>query len=94
MTTKASASYAAKSKVATGKAKVKARYGTVATGSVKFTLKKGTQKIKTISGKLNKKGIAKVAFKGVKAKAEYSIVEKYAGSSTLKGSSDKATFRV
>ena len=92
--TKASAAYKAKKKSAVGTAKVKARYGTAATGKVKFTLRKGTHKIKTMTDKLNKKGIAKVVFKGVKVKGKYSITEKYAGSSTLKGSSDKATFKV
>lgn len=92
--TKASASYAAKKKAATGKAKVKARYGTKATGKVKFTLKKGTHKIKTMTGKVNKKGIAKVVFKNVKAKGKYSIIAKYSGSDTLKKSSGKDTFKV
>jgi hypothetical protein len=92
--TKESANYAAKKHSATGKAKVKARYGTKVTGKVKFTLKKGTHKVKTIKGKVNKKGIAKVVFKGVKAKGKYSITGKYLGSSTLKKSSDKATFKV
>jgi hypothetical protein len=92
--TKESASYAAKKKVAKSSAKVTSRYGTPATGKVKFTLKKGTHKVKTLSSKLNKKGVAKVVFKGVKAKGKYSITAKYAGSKSLKGSSGKDTFRV
>jgi hypothetical protein len=92
--TKASASYAAKKKTATGTAKVKARYGTKVAGTVKFTLKRGTHKIKTLSDKVNKKGVAKVVFKGVKKQGKYSIVEKYTGSKSLKSSSDKAKFAV
>jgi hypothetical protein len=92
--TKESASYAAKKKSAKSTAKVKARYGTAVTGKVTFTLKKGTHKVKTLSGKVNKKGIAKVVFKGVKAKGKYSVTAKYAGSKTLKGSSGKDSFTV
>jgi hypothetical protein len=92
--TKESASYAAKRKTAASKAKVTSRYGTAATGKVTFVLKKGTHKVKTLTGKINKKGVAKVVFKGVKAKGKYSITAKYAGSKTLKGSSGKDTFKV
>ncbi len=93
-TTKASADYNAKKDVATGKAKVKSHFGLPATGKVKFILKKGTHKIKTLSDKLNKKGVAKVSFTGVKKPGKYSITAKYGGSSNMKGSSDKATFKV
>jgi hypothetical protein len=92
--TKETAKYAAKKKSATSTAKVTARYGTKATGKVKFTLKKGTHTVKSMTGKVNKKGIAKVVFKSVKAKGKYSITAKYSGSSTLKGSSGKDTFKV
>jgi hypothetical protein len=93
-TSKVKAAYSAKKNIAKGTAVVKSKYGTKATGKVKFTLKKGTHKIKTITSKLNKKGIAKAAFKGVKAKGKYSITGKYTGSATLKGSSGKARFKV
>lgn len=89
-----SAAYKAKTKKAISKAKVKSHFGTPATGKVTFILKKGTHKVKTLTGKINKKGVAKVVFKGVKAKGKYSITAKYAGSKTLKGSSGKDTFRV
>jgi hypothetical protein len=92
--TKETAKYAAKKKSATSTAKVTARYGTKATGKVKFTLKKGAHTVKSMTGKVNKKGIAKVVFKSVKAKGKYSITAKYSGSSTLKGSSGKDTFKV
>jgi hypothetical protein len=92
--TKESASYAAKKKKASSSAKVKSHFGTPATGKVTFTLKKGTHKVKTLKGKINKKGVAKVVFKGVKAKGKYSITAKYAGSKSLKGSSGKDTFTV
>ncbi len=93
-TTKQSASYSASKHTAKGTAKVKSRYGTAVTGKVAFTLRKGTHKIKTITGKLNKKGVATAVFTGVKAKGKYSITGKYTGSSTLKSSSDRATFKV
>jgi hypothetical protein len=92
--TKESASYAAKKKTATSTAKVKSHFGTAATGKVSFTLKKGTHKVKVMTGKINKKGVAKVVFKGVKAKGKYSITAKYAGSKSLKGSSGKDSFTV
>jgi hypothetical protein len=92
--TAASADYNAKKNIATGKAKVKSHFGLTPTGKVKFTLKKGTHKIKTISDKLNKKGKATAAFKGVKKAGKYSITAKYGGSSNMKGSDDKATFTV
>jgi hypothetical protein len=92
--TNESASYSSKKNKANGTAKVKAKYGTAATGKVKFLLKKGSTTVKSAKSKLNKKGIAKVSFKGVTAKGKYSIVGKYAGSKTLKGSSGKASFTV
>jgi Bacterial Ig-like domain (group 3) len=92
--TVASAKYSSKTKTAKGKAKVTSHFGTKVTGNVKFILKKGTHKLKTIKSAVNKKGIAKAAFKHVKAKGKYSITAKYLGSATLKSSSDKATFTV
>ncbi len=93
-TTAASASYSSKKHAATGTAKVKSHFGLKPTGKVKFTLKKGTKVIKTLKGSVNKKGVAKVSFKNITAKGKYSITDKYAGDSNLKGSSDKATFKV
>jgi hypothetical protein len=86
--------YSSKTHTAKSKAKVKSTFGTKVTGKVKFTLKKGTHVLKTATSKVNKKGIATAAFKSVKAKGKYSITAKYTGSKTLKGSSDKATFKV
>jgi hypothetical protein len=89
------AKYAAKTKKATGKATVKgAKYGLAGTGKVKFILKKGTKTVASKSGKLNKKGVASVAFKNVKAKGNYSITAKFAGDNGLKKSSGKDTFKV
>ncbi len=93
-TTAVTASYAAAKDIATGKAKVKSHFGLKATGKVNFILKKGTHKIKTLSGAVNKKGIAKVQFKNVKSKGNYSITGKYLGDHNLKGSSGKDTFTV
>ncbi len=88
------AKYSAKKNTATGIATVTSRFGTPATGKVTFTLKKGTHKVKSVKGTLNKKGVASVAFKHVAKKGKYSITGKYAGSATLKGSADKAKFTV
>jgi len=93
-TTKESAAYSSKKDKAHGTAKVKARYGTPATGKVKFLLKKGSTTIKRATDTLNRRGIAKVSFKGVTAKGKYTIVGKYTGSATLKRSSGKASFTV
>ena len=61
---------------------------------MKFILKRGTHTIKSLSGKLNKKGIAKVAFKNVKRHGKYSITAKFGGDKALKASSGRATFKV
>ncbi len=60
---------------------------------MKFTLKKGSKTVKSITAKL-KKGKATAAFKHVKAKGSYSIIAKFKGDAGLKGSSGKATFKV
>jgi hypothetical protein len=93
-TTVTTASYSAAKKIATGKAKVKSHFGLKPTGKVKFSLKKGTHVLATLSDSVNSKGIALVHFKGVKAKGKYTIVGKYAGNSNLKGSSGSDTFTV
>ena len=93
--TATTAKYSAKKDVAKGTAKVKgAKFGLAGTGKVKFTLKKGTHKIKTMTGKLNKKGVASVKFKNVKKKGKYSITAKFGGDKGLKASSGKDTFKV
>jgi hypothetical protein len=93
-TTAVTAGYAPAKNQATGTAKVKSHFGLKPTGKVKFTLKKGTHVIKTVTSKLNKKGIAKAAFAGVASHGKYSIVGKYAGNAGLKSSSGKDTFSV
>jgi hypothetical protein len=93
--TQTTAGFAAKKHKATGKAKVKgAKYGLPGTGKVKFILKKGTKTVASKKGKLNKKGVAKVVFKNVKAKGKYSIVAKFGGDKGLKKSSGNDTFKV
>jgi hypothetical protein len=93
--TTTTASYNAKKDKATGKAKVKGKqFGLAGTGKVKFTLKKGTHKVASKSGTLNKKGVAKVSFKGVKKSGKYSISAKFGGDDGLKGSKGKDTFKV
>ena len=87
------ASYNAKKDIATGTATVKGRFGLAGTGKVKFTLKKGTKTVKSITATL-KKGKASAAFKKVKAKGKYSITAAYAGDAALKASSGKASFTV
>jgi hypothetical protein len=91
--TAAKAAYNAKKDVATGTATVKGRFGLAGTGKVKFTLKKGTKTVKSITATL-KKGKATAAFKAVKAKGKYSITAAYAGDAALKASSGKALFTV
>jgi hypothetical protein len=93
-TTAVTASYAKVKKVATGTAKVRSHFGIKPTGKVKFTLKKGTHVITSITSKLNKKGIAKAAFKGVKSAGKYTIVGKYAGNAALKSSTGRDGFSV
>jgi hypothetical protein len=90
------ASYAKAKKTATGVAVVKGKnFGLAGTGSVKMTLKRGTAKIKTITVKLNSKGVAKGVFKSVTKKGKYKIVTVFTGSAGLKGSTGtSATFTV
>jgi hypothetical protein len=93
--TATSAKYSAKKNVATGTAKVKgANFGLAGTGKVKFILKKGTHTVKTLKGKLNKKGVASVKFKHLAKAGKYSITAKFGGDKGLKASSGKDTFRV
>src|SRR6185503_1726657 len=88
------ASYSAKKDVATGTAKVAgSKFKLAGTGKVKFTLKKGTKTIKSVTEKL-KKGKATAHFTKVKAKGKYSITAKFGGDAGLKGSSGKASFTV
>jgi hypothetical protein len=93
--TTTTAKYVATKHVAKGKAKVRGKnFGLPGTGTVKFILKKGTHKVNTLKGKLNKKGIASVSFKNVTKKGKYSITAKFGGDAGLKGSSGKDTFSV
>jgi len=93
--TATTAKYVGKKHVAKGTAKVKgAKFGLPGTGKVKFILKKGTHTVKTLKGKLNKKGIASVSFKNVTKKGKYSITAKFGGDKALKSSSGKDTFKV
>ena len=88
-TTTATAKYLAAKHQAKSTAKVHGtKYGLPGTGSVKFTLRKGTHTIKTMTGKLSK-GMAAVTFKGVSAKGKYTIAATYAGNAGLKASSSK-----
>jgi hypothetical protein len=93
--TATTAKYNATKNVAKGIAKVRgATYHLPGTGKVKFILRKGTHRIKTLSGKLNRKGIATVKFKNVKKHGKYSITAKFGGDKALKASSGRATFKV
>jgi hypothetical protein len=84
-TTTVKASFAKAKHQISSVSKVKSKYGIKATGKVKVSLKKGTKTLKTIKVKLNKKGIAKAAFKVTKA-GKYTVKTVYGGSSNLKGS--------
>lgn len=90
------ASYAKAKKTVTGVATVKGKtFGLAGKGSVKMTLKRGTAKIKTITVKLNSKGVAKGVFKSVTKHGKYKIVTVFGGSAGLKASSGtSATFTV
>jgi hypothetical protein len=93
-TTAVTAGYSKAKQQATGTAKVKSHFGLKPTGKVKFTLKKGTHVITSITSKLNKKGVAKATFKNVKKAGKYSIVGKYSGNAALKSSKGTDTFSV
>ena len=86
------ASYAKAKKAAIGVATVKGKnYGLAGRGSVKMTLKRGTAKVKTITVKLNSRGVAKGVFKSVTKKGKYKIVTVFGGSAGLKGSTGAST---
>lgn len=93
-TTKSKASATDKNGTVTATDKVASKYGTVPTGKVTITLKKGSKKVGTTTGKLNKKGVASVKWKGVTAGGKYSLTAAYKGDKNVKGSSGKASFTV
>ena len=93
--TTTTAKYARAKHRAKGTAKVRGKeFGLAGTGKVKFLLKKGTRTIQSKTDTLNKKGIASVAFTGVKKKGKYKIVAKFGGDKALKASSGSDTFTV
>ncbi|HEX3221515.1 MAG TPA: hypothetical protein VHR35_03025 [Nocardioides sp.] len=93
--TAVAAKYVAKKKTTVAVAKVSGKVGHLpGTGKVKFALKKGTHTLKTVSGTLNKKGIAKVAIKKPLVKGKYVVKAKFGGDARLKASSGKDRFTV
>ena len=90
--TKSKVSATVKGSTATVKDKVKSHFGLKATGKVKFTLKKGSTVVGHAKGKISKKGVAKVSFKKLKS-TKYTVTAMYKGSSNLKGSTGKTTFK-
>jgi hypothetical protein len=90
--TKSKVSAKVKGSTATVKDKVKSHFGLKATGKVKFTLKKGHKTVGHAKGKISKKGVAKVSFQHLKS-SKYTVTAKYKGSSNLKGSSGKTSFK-
>jgi hypothetical protein len=74
--------------------KVKSRFGLKPTGSVKVILKKGTKTIKTITSKLNSKGVATSVFKNVSKPGKYTVRASYGGSATLRGSSGSTSLTI
>jgi hypothetical protein len=84
-----SAKYVKAKKLTNASAKVASHFGLKATGSVKFFLKKGTHTLKSVTAKVNSKGIAKAALKKGLSKGKYTVTAKYAGNGSLKGSSSK-----
>ena len=87
------ASYSAKKKIATGTAKVKSRFGTAATGKVKFTLKKGT-KIGQASQGHAEEGRGQGRLQGREGEGEVLDHRRLRRQRGLKGSSGRATFTV
>jgi hypothetical protein len=86
-TTKVNAAYSTAKHHIKATTKVKSTFGIKATGSVKVVLKKGTKTLKTLTSKLNKKGIATSVFKGITKHGKYTVKASYGGTSNLKGSS-------
>lgn len=92
--TTAKASYSAKRDRATGIATVSSAHGVVApTGTVKFLLKRGTQKVASLTKALSG-GKATAVFTGVRRSGRYTIVATYPGSNLLNGSRGSARFSV
>lgn len=91
--TNVAASYNAKRDKVTGTATVKASNGIATTGQVKFTLRKGTRTLKTVTKAL-RNGKATASFLRIKKKGAYTVVAQYAGSDRVKASSGKDGFRV
>jgi hypothetical protein len=81
----------ASGKTATVTDTVKAKHGGKVTGKVSFSLKKGSKTVKA-SGKLSKKGVAKISKKLTAGK--WSVTAKYKGDKNVKGSTAKGSVTV
>jgi hypothetical protein len=81
----------ASGKTATVTDTVKAKHGGKVTGKVSFSLKKGSKTVKA-SGKLSKKGVAKISKKLTAGK--WSVTATYKGDKNLKGSKAKGSVTV
>lgn len=92
-TTDAAVTYSASKDKAKASATVTGSQGVAPTGKVKFVLKRGTQKVDSVTKALTD-GKASATFTGVRKTGKYSVVATYQGSGQLGGSSDTAKFRV
>jgi hypothetical protein len=81
----------ASGKTATVTDTVKAKHGGKVTGKVSFSLKKGSKTVKA-SGKLSKKGVAKISKKLTAGK--WSVTATYKGDKNVKGSKAKGSVTV
>jgi hypothetical protein len=92
--TRVSASYAKAKHLIRATAKVRSRFGLKPTGSAKLTLKKGSHTIKTVTARLNKKGIASAVFKGVRKAGKYTVKASYGGNPALRPSTGSKSLTV
>ncbi len=79
---------------ATGRARVRSHFGLRPTGTVAFTLRRGTHAVATIRRAVDRRGVARATFAHVTRRGGYSIVGRYAGDAALDGSRGTDSFRV
>lgn len=96
--TRTTAKFAAKKRVATVRVKVTSPTGNVGrvAGKVRIQVRRGNQVVRTVTKKVNNKGIAtvKVKKKFLKRKGNYKVVGRYLGTNKHVASSNNANFRV
>ena len=93
-TTSVSAAFSKAKHHISSAAKVRSHFGVKATGKVKFTLKKGTTTLKSVTATLNKRGVASATFKSITRGGKYTVKASYAGNPALKSSSGSKSLTV